>query len=120
MSNYLVTFYKKPDGSKPVSEFIKSLEPKMQAKVIRALEILEANGPALREPYTKPLGDGIFELRIQVATDISRVLYFFVSGHNIITTHGFIKKTQKTPPAEIRLAKTYRADYMRRMEEDAT
>ena len=59
MSNYLVTFYTKPDGSKPVSEFIQSLEPKMQAKVIRSLEILEANGPTLREPYAKALGDGI-------------------------------------------------------------
>ena len=120
MSNYLVTFYTKPDGSKPVSEFIQSLEPKMQAKVIRSLEILEANGPTLREPYTKALGDGIFELRIQAAGNISRVLYFYVLGHTIIATHGFIKKTRKTPPAELRLAKTYRADYMRRMKEEHT
>lgn len=117
MAKYLVTFYQRADGSKPVSEFIRSLEPKMQAKIIRSLQILESAGPELREPYTKPLGDGIFELRIQVATDISRVLYFFVAGHNIIATHGYVKKTQKTPPAEINLAKKYRADYLKRMGE---
>ena len=60
------------------------------------------------------MGDGIFELRAKVGSDISRVLYFFVVGRTVVLTNGFIKKTQKTPPAEIERAKQYREDYLSR------
>ena len=82
--------------------------------MVRTIKILEENGPLLREPYSKPLDDGIFELRAQVGTDISRVLYFFYFGGNVILTHGFIKKTQKTPASEIERAKKYRKEYLSR------
>lgn len=57
---------------------------------------------------------GIFELRAKVGTDISRVLYFFYYEGRIVLTHGFIKKTQRTPAAEIEKAKKYRRDYIER------
>ena len=82
-----------------------------------ALEFLEENGPALREPFSKPLGDGIFEIRAKQGSNISRVLYFFVIGRKIILTNGFVRKTAKTPPGEIERAKRYRADFQRRKEE---
>jgi len=52
-------------------------------------------GTMVREPYSKHLDDGIFEVRAQVGSNISRVLYFFFTGKRIILTQGFIKKTQK-------------------------
>ena len=82
-----------------------------------ALEFLEEKGPALREPFSKPLGDGIFEIRAKQGSNISRVLYFFVIGRKIILTNGFVKKTVKPPPGEIERAKRYRADFQRREEE---
>ena len=88
----------------------------MRAKVLREITLLAANGYELREPDSKSLGDGIFELRAKVGTDISRVLYFFFVGQKVILTNGFIKKTQKTPASEITLAKQYRADYLARKE----
>lgn len=57
---------------------------------------------------------GIFELRAKVGTDISRVLYFFYYEGRIVLTHGFIKKTQRTPADEIEKAKKYRRDYIER------
>ena len=57
---------------------------------------------------------GIFELRAKVGTDISRVLYFFYYEGRIVLTHGFIKKTQRTPAVEIEKAKKYRRDYIER------
>ena len=57
---------------------------------------------------------GIFELRAKVGTDISRVLYFFYYEGRIVLTHGFIKKTQRTPAGEIEKAKKYRSDYIER------
>lgn len=118
MADFEVIYYTRADGSKPVDEFLDSLDGKMAAKVLRAIDMLEELGPALRRPHSASLGDGIFELRVQVASDISRVLYFFIVHGRAILTHGFIKKTEKTPPAEIERAKRYRDDYLRRIGND--
>ena len=114
--NYSVEYYEKEDGTCPAEEFILSQDKKMQAKLFMALEFLEEKGPLLREPYSKSLGDGIFEVRAKQGSDISRVLYFFVVGKRIILTNGFVKKTQKTPTNEIERAKRYRKDYQTRKE----
>ena len=67
--------------------------------------ILKEKGNQLREPYSKNLDDGIFELRCKVGRNITRVLYFFYYKGQIVLTNGFVKKTQKTPPEEVELAK---------------
>lgn len=103
------------DGEKPVEEFINSLDVKMQVKLIGLLELLEEKGNQLREPYSKPIDDGIFEIRCKVGKNITRVLYFFYYEGKIILTNGFVKKTQKTPLEEIKLAKKRRADFKERM-----
>ena len=59
--------------------------------------MLETDGNNIREPYSKFLGDGIYEVRVQQVNNITRVLYFFVVNKKIILTNGFIKKSQKTP-----------------------
>ena len=86
----------------------------MRAKMLWTIQLLEVNGIELREPYSKALEDGIFELRAKVGSDISRVLYFFVVGHKVILTNGFIKKSTKTPSGEKEKAKRYRAEYLSR------
>ncbi len=106
-----VEYYKKSDGTYPAEEFILSQDAKMRAKLFRLLELLELKGNDLREPYSKSLSDGIFEIRAIQGSNITRVLYFFVVGKKVILTNGFVKKTQKTSESEIALAKTYRADY---------
>ena len=111
MNSFTVEFFEKPDGTFPAEEFILAQNTKMQAKLYRSLVLLEEWGYELREPYSKMLDDGIFELRVKQGTDISRVLYFFVVDKRIILTNDFMKKTQKTPAKEIALAKKYRALY---------
>lgn len=113
--NFEVEFYETEDGKQPIEDFLSSLEPKMRAKMVSMMELLEEKGTNLRKPYTKHLNDGIFELRCKLASNISRALFFFYIGGKIIITNGFIKKTQKTPPKEIVLAKERRADYLHRM-----
>ena len=107
-------FYDLPDGSCPAEVFLESLDVKMQAKMLRTIELLERNGSELRAPYSKYLEDGILELRAQAGNNISRVMYFFFDGGNAILTNGFIKKTQATPPREIERAKAYRSEYLGR------
>jgi len=78
----------------------------------------EEKGTELREPYSAPLEDGIFELRCKLGSNITRALYFFYVGKRIVVTNGFIKKTQKTPPGEIKLAKDRRKDWIERQERE--
>ena len=114
---FSVEYYEKEDGTRPAEDFILSQNTKMRARIFMILEFLEEMGPQLREPYSKALGDGIFEIRAKQGSDISRVLYFFMVGRRIILTNGFVKKTDKTPPREIDKAKRYRADYQQREED---
>jgi phage-related protein len=88
----------------------------MRVKTLGSIDILAEFGNTLREPYSKAIGNGLFELRIKFAGDISRIFYFFVVDNRIILTNGFVKKTPKTPPGEIALAMKYKADYEGRLE----
>ena len=116
MPQFTVIVYEKENGESPVEDFINGLEVKMRAKVYGLLSILQDKGNMLREPYSKHLDDGIFELRCKVGSNITRVLYFFVVGNKAVLTNGFIKKTDKTPKREIELAERYRMDYLSRKE----
>lgn len=114
---YTVEYYVKKDGTKPAEEFIFSQDEKMQAKILLMIKLLETKGPAVREPFSKALGDGLFEIRTRLGSDITRVLYFFVVSRKVILTNGFVKKSQKTPSEEIRRAKRYRDDYLKNKED---
>ena len=109
-----VEFYTTKKGDTPVADFLRSLNEKLEAKTVRTIDLLKEFGTDLREPNSKPLGDGIFELRTKHGKDLTRVLYFFVHEGRAIITHGFIKKSQKTPPGEIETAKEYRKEYLSR------
>lgn len=116
MQEFEIIFFSQTNGTCPIRDFLDSLDVKMRAKTLRTIALLKVNGNQLREPYSKLLDDGIYELRVKQGNDISRLLYFFVVGRKIILTNGFIKKTQKTPIEEIALAKKYRSIYTNRKE----
>ena len=112
-----IIFYMEENGESPIDDFLINLPVKMRAKAVGMISLLEEKGNLLREPYSKYLKDGIFELRCKQGSDITRVLYFFYYGNKIVLTNGFVKKTQKTPPSELRIAKRRRADYIERQGE---
>ena len=111
-NRYCVQFFEKDDGTAPALDFINSLDDKLAAKTYRILRMIEESGPEVREPHSSHLTDGIFEVRARIGTNLARVLYFFVIGKRVIATHGFVKKTQKTPPSEIHRAIAYRKEFM--------
>lgn len=116
MPRFEVDFYEKENGEQPAKEFMLSLDKKLRAKLADTIMILQDNGYELREPYSKHISEGIFELRAKQGSDITRVMYFFYVDRHIILTNGFIKKSQKTPQSEIEKAKRYRSDYLKRKE----
>lgn len=110
--NFEIVFYKKRGGQCPIQEFLDSLDVKMRAKALLMVALLREHGANLRLPYSKQLEDGIFELRAKQGSNITRLLYFFFAGKKAVLTNGFVKKTQKTPRAQIQKAKEYRSDYL--------
>ena len=114
MAEFEVEFYETTDGDKPAKDFLISLDNKMRAKMASMISLLQENGYNLREPYSKHLSEGIFELRAKAGSDITRVMYFFYIDRRVILTNGFVKKTKKTPLKELEKAKKYRQDYLRR------
>ena len=118
MTEFKLIAYEKENGEVPVEQFLDSVNPKMRAKIFGLLGILQEKGNMLREPYSKHLDDGIFELRCKFGSDITRVLYFFYYEGKIILTNGFVKKTQKTPKEEIQIAKDRRKDFIERVMKD--
>lgn len=118
ITKYEIIIYEKIDGKSPPADFIRSLEPKMKARVLKEIELLSDKGIYLREPYSKVLKNGLFELRIKVGTDLSRIIYFFFKNNKIILTNGFIKKQQKTPKSEIELAIKYKSDWEERQKNE--
>ena len=107
--SYEVEFYETESGRCPTDEFLNTLKPKPLAKVHAYLELLEERGPNLTRPFADGLRDKIRELRPDFAHEAIRLLYFFF-GKTIVVTHGFRKKTERTPPVEIERAIRYMRD----------
>ena len=95
MTDFTVIPYQEANGDIPIKDFLNSLDIKMRAKIYGMIELLQEKGNQLREPYSKHLDDGIFELRCQVGSNNTRVLYFFYYKGQIILTNGFAKKIKK-------------------------
>jgi phage-related protein len=109
-----ILFYKTEDGKCPVEDFLDSLPGKVVQKIAWVLEILEKQGMLPTTYFKKLVNSEIWECRIQKGSNIYRIFCFFDKGSIIILTHGFIKKTQKTPIDEIKRAEEYRSDYLKR------
>jgi len=108
-----IEFYEK--GNKiPVQDFLDGLNKKLRAKAIRDIILLKELGTEIREPYSKNIGDNLFELRIKFSSDIARIFCFFFDGEKIILPNGFIKKSNKTPKKEIDKAMKYKREYFER------
>jgi Phage-related protein len=110
-----IQFYTTEDGYCPVSEFLDSLQSKQAQKVAWVLQLVEETDIVPVTYFKKMVNtDELWEVRVQVGSNIFRLLGFYDDDNLIILNHGFQKKTQKTPAADIKLAETRRKDYLRR------
>ena len=113
-----IDYYRTARGDSPVKDFIDALPPKLQAKNIRELMLLEEFGINLPPPYAKQLHGkdvaGLWELRVKLASNITRIFYFFPQGERVMLLHGFLKKSDETPPRELQTAVRRMKDVMER------
>lgn len=98
-----------PDAIK----FIDSLVPKMYAKTLRGIDLLENFGYELTEPHSKFLQQyDLHELRIKFASNIVRLFYFLYKDKIYVITSGFKKKQKKTDRKEIAKALKLKKQFM--------
>lgn len=112
--------YRRPNGHNEFKEFMLSLPPKEAAKLQAAIKTTEAKGleVATRMLLVKKLDKNLYELRSRVGKNYQRSLYFHISGPDYMITHGFSKKTNKTPQREIDHAIDLRAEYYKHYKEE--
>ncbi len=107
-----IEFFRFKTGECPTEEFLDSLPSKMAQKVTWVLKIIE-EGDIIPAKYFKKLvnTDEIWECRVSFGNNTVRLLAFFDGPRKIILTHGFRKKSQKTPRQEIQRAERYKREY---------
>ncbi len=110
-----IEFYQDKQGNIPVQQFILEQPEKVQAKLLRFIDMLQGFGMSLGQPYVKKLtGSSVWELRIQHSSNYYRIMYFAFTGKKFVLLHGFVKQTAKTPMSEIEIAKDRMNDYKER------
>lgn len=97
--DYSIVYY-----SESVQNEILDLPDTLAARYIVLTRRMMILGPNLGAPHTKAFGHGIFELRLKGAEGIARVFYCILIGKRIVMLHSFIKKSDKTPPRERKIA----------------
>ena len=113
--NFIVEFYETKTAVCPAREFLDELkmtDPDDFAAVIAGLAKLK-NWQYHQEPLSKPIGEGLFELR-HVGKLNTRVLWFFMKGQRIIAVHGIRNKGQAIPSRDIDTARERMRDWKKR------
>ena len=105
--------YTRPNGHNEFEEFYNSLPIKDRNKLRATIEMIEEAGiqAAIQLEWLKKLDSEINEIRSKVSSNIQRALYFHVKNNQYIITHGFTKKTPKTPIKEIERAKQIKYEF---------
>ncbi len=88
-----------------VESFVLGLPDGLLARYLHLTDMMLIFGVNLGMPHTRAMSDGLFELRIKGKEGIARVFYCTLVGQRIVMLHGFIKKSEKTPLKELKLAK---------------
>jgi len=98
--SYQILFF-----NKSVQKEIEGWPIGINASFVRITEQIVISGPNLGLPYTRPFGDGLFEIRARGSEGIGRAFFCCLVDRKVVILHGFIKKTQATPIKELKLAK---------------
>jgi len=104
-----VKFYKSESGKQPVRDWLNTLTKEQRFHIGVDLWKVQSAWP-LGMPLVRSLGEGLHEVRSSLPNGISRII-FVVRRDVMVLLHGFIKKTQKTPPEALALAMKRRRDH---------
>ena len=98
--------------STKIEKEVLKLPSGLLARYLRLTDLMLEFGSNLGLPHTQPIEHGLFELRVKSKEGIARVFFCTKVGKKIIMLHSFIKKSQKTPKKEIKIAKIRMSEVM--------
>jgi phage-related protein len=98
--------------SQKLENEILNLPDGLLARYLRLTDLMLEFGSNLGLPHTQAIENGLFELRVKSKEGIARVFFCTKVGKKIIMLHSFVKKSQKTPKKEIKIAKTRMSEVM--------
>jgi phage-related protein len=104
-------FFVSAIGHEPVRDWLKDLTRADRATIGGDICTVELGWP-IGMPVCRPLGKGLYEVRSTLDNRIARVL-FAIEGGDMILLHGFVKKSQKTPTADLDIARKRLNEYRR-------
>ncbi len=102
-------FYQTPAGNVPVRDWLRKLDRQDRLPIGQDIERVQYRFP-VGMPLCRPMGSGIWEIRTDIAHGNTARVLFMVHDGRIILLHGFVKKTRKTPPADLELARKRQAE----------
>lgn len=103
---WVIEAYRTPTGACPVLEFIQRLTGQDEVDALALVRLVEERGNQLREPQSKALGKGLYELRRNQV----RIFYIFGPGRRMVTLlSGIVKKQDQIPPRVLDTVRSYKA-----------
>jgi phage-related protein len=105
-----VVFYRTAAGVEVVRDWMRALDEADRNIIGQDLMRVQFRWP-VGMPLCRPLSDGLWEVRSNLPSKrIARVFFCFAGGR-IVALHGLIKKTQKTPQADLDLARKRKREF---------
>lgn len=108
-------YYKTDSGSSPVEKWLESLSPTVEAYVEKQMIQLEKFWGKTKLSFVTSLRNGLFEITMKVDNQWPRVIFICVERDKIVYLHGFIKKKNKTPHNEIKVALNRRKKFLEQL-----
>ncbi len=100
MATWTLSFY-----NAKVAAAVEAWPAGIRASFLRIADVMVEHGPDLGMPHTRAMGAGLFEVRAKGREGIGRAFYCTLVGRRIVILHAIIKKTEKTPPRDLDIAR---------------
>src|SRR5580700_1631501 len=105
-----IVFYRTSAGAEVVRDWLRGLSAADRNAIGQDLMRVQFRWP-VGMPLCRPLGDGLWEVRTNLAGNKTARIFLCFADERIVALHGFIKKTQKTPDTELRLARKRKREF---------
>lgn len=107
-----VRFYRSATGAEPVRDWLRTLPKPDRLAIGKDLATIQVGWP-IGMPLCRALGGGLWEVRSRLPSNRIARLLFFSADDRLGVVHGFVKKTQKTPPDDLALARKRMKEMMK-------
>ncbi len=109
-------FFRTEAGNEPVREWLRAMTAEDRRRIGEDLKTVEFGWP-VGMPTCRSMSAGLYEVRTNLVGGRTARIFFYIDvRHRLVVLHGIVKKTRKTPPDDLALARANRRKHERSME----